>query len=340
MAISKWDEYLIHQSYDTIDTGVDVDRLYVACHDPAGDLHVAVGLGAYSESKVMDGFVVVRHKTTQCNLRLSRQLHGDRADTRIGPLTVEVIEPLERWGVYLSDNDYGITCSMEFEGRSAPYLSRSSSFPFMHYNQPGRCVGKVGIDGRDIKIDGLIGARDRSWRQHMGPQTGGRGPWPGHFWMMAQFSDCSLSLHGVPVWQGPRPDFHGALLYDNGSVIPVNEVRHRVEFLPGVRSVSNVELLLRCADGKERRVIATPKSSALYIGTGAAYEQQGLDKGALSIEGERWNVSQPADVGSLHFGGTGMSEFVADFNVDGQPGIGILEISYCPDKTIEYKPTF
>ena len=339
MAITKWDEYLIHQSYDTIDRGVDVDRLYVACHDREGHLHAAVGMGAYSKSGVMDGFVVIRHKTTQFNLRLSRQLQDDRADTRIGPLTVEVIKPLERWGVYLSDNDYGITCSMEFEARAVPYLSKSSAFPFVHYNQPGRCVGKVTIDGRDIAVDGFIGARDRSWRQHMGPAGSGR-PWPGHFWMMAQFSDCSLSLHGMPIWQGPPPEFHAALLYDDGSVIRVGEVLHRVEFLPGLRTVSNVELLLRCPDGKDRHIMATPKSPALYIGTGADYEQQGRDKGPLSIEGERWDVSQPADVGSAYFGGTGMSEFIADFQLDGEPGAGILEVSYCPDKTIEYRPTF
>jgi hypothetical protein len=339
VAITKWDEYLIHQAYETIDSGVDVDRLYVACHDPAGDLHVAVGMGAYSKSRVMDGFVLIRHKTSQYNLRLSRRLQGDRADTRIGPLTVEVLEPLVRWGVYLAENEHRISCSFEFTGRSAPYYSKSSAFPFAHYNQAGRCVGRVVIDGRDINVDGFMGARDRSWRLQMGPQAGGR-PWPGHFWVMGQFSDCWLSLHGLPIWEGPPPEFHAALLYDNGSVIPVDEVLHRVEFLPGIRAVRRVELLLRCADGKERHIVAMPKSPALYIGTGAAYEQQGQDKGPLSIEGEQWDVSQPADVGSSYFGLTGMSEFIADFQLDGEPGTGILEVSYCPDKAIGYKPTF
>ncbi len=134
MPITKWDEYLIHQAYDTIDAGVDVDRLYVACHDSKGDLHVAVGMGAYARTKIMDGFVIVRQKTVQHNLRFSRHLGDDRADTRIGPLTVTVIEPLKRWGVFLEDNDYDITCAFEFEGRTAPYFSKGSTFPFGHYN--------------------------------------------------------------------------------------------------------------------------------------------------------------------------------------------------------------
>jgi hypothetical protein len=157
---------------------------------------------------------------------------------------------------------------------------------------------------------------------------------------MAQFSDCWLSLHGMPIWKGPPAEFHAALMYDGGKVISVNEVLHRVEFLPGIMAASRVELLLRCADGKDRYVVARPKSPALYVGSGAEYDRQGQDKGKLFVEGEKWDVSHPVDVGSLHFGSTGMSEFVADFELDGEAGCGILELSYCPDKTIEYRPTF
>jgi hypothetical protein len=336
--ITKWDEYLIHQSYDPINAGVDVDRLYVACYDTTGDLHVAVGLGAYSKTNVMDGFVVIRHKAVQHNLRLSRHLQDDRADTRIGPLDVEVIEPLKRWGVVLGENACQMECSFQFEGRTDSFYSKSSSLPFSHYNQAGKCTGKVKVSGIEIQVDGFAGSRDRSWRQHMAPQPGR--PWPGHFWIMAQFPDCWLSLHGMPVWQGPPAEFHAALLYDGGEVISVNEVLHRVEFLPGIMAASRVELLLRCSDGKDRHVVARPKSPALYVGTGAEYDRQGQDKGTLCIEGEKWDVAQPADVGSVYFGGTGMSEFIADFQLDGQPGTGILEVSYCPDKTMEYKTTF
>ena len=340
MAITEWDEYLIHQSYDTIDAAVDVDRLYVACYDPAGDFHLAVGLGAYTKENVMDGYVLLRQRATQYNIRLSRRLKGDRANTSIGPLMVNVIEPLERWGMYLDENEHGVGFSVEFKGRMAPHLSKVSAFPFVHYNQQGRCSGTVVIDGVKIGVDGFMGARDRSWRVHLGQRASAGRPWVGHLAVGAQFSDCCLSFHGMPVWQGPPPEFHGALQYDDGHVIEIEELRHRVHFIPGILAVSSAELLLKCADGKDRRVLVTPKSPALYIGTGAAYEQQGCDKGQLHIEGERWDVSQPADAGSSHFGTTGMSEFIADFELDGEHGTGVLETSYCPDKKIEYNPSW
>jgi len=32
VAVTKWDEYLVHQTYDTIDSGeVEVDRVYLGC---------------------------------------------------------------------------------------------------------------------------------------------------------------------------------------------------------------------------------------------------------------------------------------------------------------------
>lgn len=340
MAISKWDEYLIHQTYDTVDVGVDVDRLYVACYSTTGDLHLAVGLGAYTKENVMDAFILLRHQATQHNIRLSRRLQGDRADTRIGPLTVTVIEPLERWGISLNDNEFGIGFSIEFTGRTCPYMSKSRLFPFVHYNQQGRCSGSVSLDGKVIEVDGYLGARDRSWRVHLGPRASSGRPWLGHFAVGAQFADCSLSLHGMPVWEGPTPEFHAALLYDDGRIVEVEELRHRVSFLPGKLALTRVELQLKCADGKDRYVIAVPKSPALYLGTGAAYERQGQDCGPLHLEGERWDVSQPVDTGHPYFGLTGMSEYIADFQLDGEPGTGVLEISYCPDKIIAYKPTW
>lgn len=52
MAISAWDDYLIHQSAKTIDAmeSDDIDameRLYVGCHNADGTLHFASGLGTY-----------------------------------------------------------------------------------------------------------------------------------------------------------------------------------------------------------------------------------------------------------------------------------------------------
>ena len=59
MAITRWDEYLIHQTYDTIDAGeVEVDRIYLGCHNTDGTL-ITVADFAYEDAKIAiycDGF--------------------------------------------------------------------------------------------------------------------------------------------------------------------------------------------------------------------------------------------------------------------------------------------
>jgi len=84
MAITEWDEYLIHQTADTADIRENgdpgfMDRLYLGCHNPEGTLHLAVGLGTYPNVNIMDGYVIVRQSNVQHNLRLSRYLKGGRA---------------------------------------------------------------------------------------------------------------------------------------------------------------------------------------------------------------------------------------------------------------------
>ena len=254
----------------------------------------------------------------------------------IGPLSVKVIEPLKRWGLYVDENDYGIGCSIEFEGRTSIYMHKMANMPFVHYNQTGRYKGNITLDNKEFNVDGYIGFRDRSWRISFAKTDVASF---GHFFIQAHFANSCLSLVGGPLWEGRQPFFATAILNDDGSIIPIVDVRHRVEFMPAVRALTSVEFLLEDNEGKERHVIAKPISPAIYF-TGAGYERQGEDKGPFHMEGEQWDVSQPADIGSPLFGPVGMCEHIAEFQLDGEPGVGIREVSYSPDKKREYKPTW
>ena len=131
MALTDLDEYLIHQTGDTLDSPEGgnpdfVDRLYVGCHSPDGNVHLAVGLGAYPNKNIMDGYIILRHGSNQHNIRVSRHLQSDRALTEIGPLRIKVLEPHKRWGVYLDETDFGIRSSVEFHRRVPPFLCQSA----------------------------------------------------------------------------------------------------------------------------------------------------------------------------------------------------------------------
>jgi hypothetical protein len=316
-----------------------MDRMYVGCHNKEGTLFLIAGLGTYPNINIMDGYVITRQNNTQYNLRLSRHLQDeparqiDRTTTQVGPLSIKVIEPLKRWGVNLGDNDYGVSCSLEFEGLAPPYGDKAPQANYYgHYNQKGQYKGSITIDKQQFNVDGFIGARDRSRRRK---QTGQGGAARGHFFMQAHFPTCYLTLVYAPLWDGSFRWCQGAILKDDGSTLSIVEMRHRIDFMPTVRALTNVEMLLKDANGKEMRASAKPISPALYL-NGGGYSTQGEDRGPLVVEGEKWDVSQPPGVDSPRFG---FHEYIAEFQLDGEKGVGILEASFSPVKEHEYQPT-
>ncbi len=345
MAITEWDDYLIHQIPDTIDVvhGGNphwMDRFFFGCHNAEGTLHLMAGLGTYPNANVMDGFVCVRSKDVQRNIRLSRHLQADRANAEIGPLSFKVLEPLKRWGIYLSDNDYDIGCSMEFDGRAPPYLfpkiggGDSESVHQVHYNQPGRYTGSITFEGNQFKVDSFLGARDRSWGVRA----------PGSFaaleiylWIQAQFSSFSLTLLYVELLDGAISLCMGGILKDDGAVIPITETHQRIEFVPVFRAYTKLELLLKDANGVERNLIVKPISPGCYMWGGGYDQLHGLDRGSFHVEGERWDVSQPVAIDSPLFG---QYQRDADLQLDGEPGLGLIEASFTRSETWQYKPNW
>jgi len=352
MAITAWDDYLIHQTLLTIDA-VDSDdthfqdRFFFTANNADGTLELAAGMGVYPNTNVMDGLAWVRHEGVQRNIRVSRHLQGDRANTVVGPLSFKVLEPQKRWGIYLGDNDHGIGCSVEFEGRTAPYLhtlqpgqSEPERRPQMvHYTQEGRFTGSVTFEGQQFKIDGFFGPRDRSWGVRGGAAPG-QPTMEIYQWNHAQFSSFVLVFICIESAGGAVRICTGAIQNDDGSVIPIVDMRHRIDFIPGLRSYTKMEWLLKDVNGKERHLTARPISPVAYM-TGGYGAWHGEDRGPLHVEGERWDVSQPLETPSPQFGNYGIPNHrVAEFQLDGEPGIGLLETGYMGDENWQYKPSF
>jgi hypothetical protein len=258
-----------------------------------------------------------------------------------------VLEPLKQWGIYLGDNDYDIGCSLEFEGRVAPYLHTLSGRrdlelrpEMVHYTQEGRYKGSITFEGQQFNADGFLGPRDRSWGVRR-PPAAGAPVVEIYQWIHAQFSTLSLVFIYIELSAGPIHICTGAILNDDGSVIPIVELRHRIEFIPGVRAYTKMEWLLKDAEGKERHVIAKPISHVAYMFGGGYDGRHGLDRGPFHVEGERWDVSQPLDTPSPLFGTYWQPNHrEAQFQLDGERGVGLLETMYSPDATWQYKPSF
>src|SRR3954467_6841897 len=98
--LSKMDDYPLHQVAEVIrHPGTSdrnfYDRYYFNLHGSSDELFMVMGLGQYPNLAVQDAFAVGRRGDSRVVVRASREL-GDRMDTSVGPLRIEVQEPLTR----------------------------------------------------------------------------------------------------------------------------------------------------------------------------------------------------------------------------------------------------
>ena len=106
--LTKADDYPIHQTPDPIAVSTNrncYDRYFFNGHSVDGGLFFGAALGVYPHLDVMDSAFSVAIDGVQHNLRGSRRLGWERMDTKVGPLSVEVIEPLMKLRVLVSPNE-------------------------------------------------------------------------------------------------------------------------------------------------------------------------------------------------------------------------------------------
>ena len=177
MSLSPLDDYPVHQSSNwiahvaTSDRNF-YDRYYFNAFDTGGEFMAIFGLGQYPNLGTTDAFITVRHGDQQHVVRASRPL-GDRADMRIGPLQVEVLEPLKRLRFVCEPTEHAVAADLTWEGfgpaipEPNQFLRWGSrvTFDTQRLAQMGTWTGTVTVGGvdRSATPDGWLGSRDRSW---------------------------------------------------------------------------------------------------------------------------------------------------------------------------------
>ncbi len=174
MVLSKGDEYPVHQTPEPIAySGTDrnfYDRYFFNGYDPDGESFFALAFGVYPHLDVADAhFCVIREELQHC-LHASRELRMERMDMAVGPIRIEVIEPLNKLRLIVDGE--GISAEIDFTSRAFAieeprFTHRIGPRTFMDYTrmtQNGRYQGWIEVDGvRQELSEGSWGTRDRSW---------------------------------------------------------------------------------------------------------------------------------------------------------------------------------
>jgi hypothetical protein len=346
--LSPGDDYPLHQTPRPVrDPGTDrnlYDRFFFNLWSPDLSTYVAVAQGQYPGRNVIDGAmglsVEAAEGRVQHNIRASRALGEDRLDTRVGPLAIEVLEPLHRLRVTLGDNDAGLGADLTFTSRCAPfeedrYIWRNGRRVIGDYTrltQAGTWDGSVTTpDTGTIDVRGWLGGRDRSWGirpvgepDPMGAPEVER---PGFYWLWAPLHvgdrvylfDVNETPEGTRWHEGAMACPVGGAFGD----ITKGKAAYTSAYQPGTRHFREFSLDLDLPDGR-RRLDFDLRYPFVMAGIGYTHPTMGHGtwQGPSKVEHDRWVLADVNPTAYMHQHVQHIATITAD---DGTSGSGVLE---------------
>ena len=315
------DEYPFHQITQTFAgvAGGDPswnDGHYVCAADSDGQVAFTSNLRLYANNDVLDGFVCLRHQGRQHNMRFSRRLRPDMDTLAVGPLRLEIIEPLEQLRLVLAPNRFGITLDVTCHSHTPAYMGPVEATRVdgrltserATYELAGMCSGEVVVDGRRVELTVANASffRNHSW----GFQPGRGGPRPYgapvpkrraagvRQWVLFDMADHSGFFFEDP--SGRRASGRGAIL-EVDRIVPVVDVQHELSFYDGGRRLRSGRFQLTDIDGRRRAYDFTDLGWVYCQGGGyfGGFDDglgQGVYRGDYHEEGEVWDVNHPTDI--------------------------------------------
>jgi len=349
--LTKYDEFLCHQTVDTFDcvnTSARewTERVWFSVHDTAGRYHCVAGFGVYPNRNIMDAFAcfLVDGATQHC-VRASRELRPGNDEVRVGPFSYEVLEPMRLVRFSLGDNDFGLTFSLEMRGTLTPHeedaqvsVARGRVLENVkRYVQVGRPSGWISAAGIRVSVEetGWRAERDHSWGIRRGGGVPETGVQPGEVpqgylynFMLAQFDDWGVTYHTREDWDSRRLAFSGGVLRPIGSREQgkkVLSVDHRYTFKPDVRHINGGSVALDTGEAKPVELSIRPLSTC-YIRAGGYFGFRGFTHGLWMgpgyIDGFTLDLRDPAVLREVSF----LEDFMCEVRCGDEIGYGIVEL--------------
>jgi hypothetical protein len=247
-------------------------------------------------------------------LHASRWLNMERMDLTVGPIAIEVVEPLKVLRLIVDAPEQRIKADITFTARGEPieeprFTRRNGPRTFMDYTrltQNGRYTGWIEVDGVRESVDAFVGTRDRSWgvrpvgardSQDLAPPVPPQFFWlwsptnfdAGSFFFHTNDDERGTAWNRRAVWQ---PDGHPGRHIDDPEV--------KVEWKSGTRHAASATVTLG-TKGQQRVITYTPVYEFLMLGLGYTHPKwsHGLNHGELAVEREEF-VLKDVDVRMPH----------------------------------------
>jgi hypothetical protein len=348
--LSGYDDYPIHQApvpvSETSTSDINFyDRSFFNGYGRDGGSYFAVAMGLYPNRHVADAAFSVIHDGQQISIFASQRAPADRRDaSHIGPIDIDVIEPMRAIHITVDAPEHGVRADVTFNARSPaieePHywwrVGVRTIFDYTRFTQFGSWSGWMEIDGRrtDVSSANVWGSRDRSWgiRPTGEAASSGAPVAPAQFfWLWAPVNFPSVSTHFDVNEYGDGRRWHEVGMVartDGESPTAMRTVDYRVEWRPGTRWADRFEYDLIEWDGQVHTVTLLPRREFQMSGLGYGHPDfgHGMWKGESLVVAERiaLPVETPCTRQHVHVQSLCDAIYVAP---DGavEIGIGILE---------------
>lgn len=264
-------------------------------------------------------------------------------DLAVGPIRIEVIEPLHRVRLVIDDHQ-GISADLVFESRSAPvqeprFTRRQGPRLFMdltRFTQNVWWSGWISIDGKRTDYAAAPGTRDRSWgvrsigapdAQPVVPATIPQFYW---LWAPTNFPNLSLYAHVNEDAAGVPWNLRASIMLDGaaqGGAQHLVDPKFIVDWTPGTRHARAARLEAQDAAGRDHLVRWTPLATFQMKGIGYGHPgwAHGGWKGELAVEREDFvpDSLDRLELANLHI--QAICSARHDGGGAGSDGIGLFE---------------
>lgn len=314
--ITSFDDYPIHQTWQPVahtesgDPG-HYDRYFFNGYTADGSLFFAIAMGLYPNRHVMDASFSIVIDGKQINLRASARANDDRMKcTSVGPIHIDIVEPLKRHKISLNSPEHGITGELHFLATSLPYeeppfLTMAGNRKTMHYTrmtQLGEWTGHIDIDGvrHDLSTQKVMGSRDRSWGiRNVGERVQLGAPIavaPQFYWLWAPvcFGSFGTVFDINEYADGEVWHQSGARLIGGDTIQHAHSVSYDFGWEPGTRRAERFELRYEFSNSSAQLTF-TPLVHFQMSGLGYLHPEwgHGFWKGELAVS--RDDLSLPVE---------------------------------------------
>lgn len=356
--LSSFDDYPIHQTSrpvaHTASTDLNhYDRYFFNGYTRDTRLFFAAAMGLYPNRHVADASfsVVVDGGTSdarQISVHASRRAPADRAEANeVGPIRVEVLEPLHALRLEIDAPEHGLRADLTFVRRSAPIeephfrhqVGVRVMLDYTRLTQFGGWEGWIEIDGEitDLAPGETLGSRDRSWGIRPVGERGSTGAPvadPQFFWLWAP-----LNFDGFSTHFDVNELYDGRRWHETGFIAPVagpegpepaeamRAVDYDIEWQPGTRRAATFSMELTPWVGEPTVVRLEPLFDFHMSGLGYLHPEWGHGnwKGELAVDGERWTLPVDDPVAPQHVHIQSIVRATTSGALGDHEGIGVLE---------------